>query len=65
MYIRLYEHVARLSQTGRATLHVVENFASYSRSFEITPLSRVCAVPNYCIVAMSLSCTVSEILNIE
>jgi len=52
-----------MSQRGRATLCVCENLTATqgrSRSFEITPMSKPC-VSSY----ISLSCTVSEIFNIE
>jgi len=36
---------ARLSQRDRATLRVIEQFATYPRSFEMRPLSRACVSP--------------------
>jgi len=58
-----HEQEAQLSQRGHATLHVIGN---YAKSFKVTPLSSMFTSSyEYSIVTMSLSCTVSEIFNIE
>jgi len=51
LFFAFPKQVARLSQRGRATLHVAGNFAKsftqgHSRSFEITPLTRACVRSN-------------------
>jgi len=54
-YLGLFLQVAKLSQRDRATLCVIECFASHSRSYEMTLLSRACICPYwYFIETMSV-----------